>query len=158
MSRLALVVALVASIVVAPVAHAAKPTPPPPAPKMVAAVEGSWGPSCGALFAIDDGGTVYVDCGIVGNWQIAGKIVGKPVSMTSSSSIRSLLVTMENGDIWATTTLGSLPFTFTLLSNVFTAAGTGARLPDFPAPAFSMPPTSGAPDEPEVINAPGMAK
>jgi hypothetical protein len=144
--------ALALALTAAPLndARATKP-PPPPAPRLVAVIEGGW-QSCTALFAIDAEGTVYVDCGVTGNWQFAGQVVGTPVYMTWNPYPRNLLVTMANGEVWAAPVIPTPPYTFTLLSNVFTAAGSATRVPVF-APLDSAQPSSTSERAPDTDDA-----
>ena len=100
---------------------------------VVAAYSPYCGGGGGGLWAIDDRGTLYEDRGAVGEWEIAGHVAGKPVHMTDA-----LLITMANGDVWGPTNFcsgGPPPYTFTLRSNVFAAAGVTGVEGSAPRPA-----------------------
>jgi hypothetical protein len=91
----------------------------PIAPRLVAIQTGS-AISCGAVFAIDSGGTFYMDCGLTGHFVPAGSVPGVPVSMALVVNTRDIWVGTESGDVFVTNTQGSPPYTFTKSGNVFT--------------------------------------
>jgi hypothetical protein len=99
------------------------PAPQPsPLPHLVAAIQGG-SPGCAAIFAIDDKGRFYEDCGEVGQYQVVGSVPGKPVSLNAISNSHMIWVAMENGDVYATSTENLPPYTFSFQGDVFTSTG-----------------------------------
>lgn len=115
-------------------AEAKKPEPPPPPPTITAIAVGAYGGNPAMYAAATDGRIFVAHCGVWGcpdvpPFELAAQLPGRPVSMIWVTDQWSLLVCLENGDLYQASR--PLPFTFILVENVFPPAGaTPAQAPE----------------------------
>jgi len=93
----------------------------PPSQNRLVGIESSGTATCGALFAVDFTGNLYMDCGITGHFTLVGQVPGTPVSIARDINTSVLRIGTENGDIYAVNpvSLSGPPFTAVLVGNVF---------------------------------------